>query len=360
MSGSINKRANFIRYSYIENMDNNLLAFENKLVSNGINVKWITDENELASFIKSNFAKSHFNKVCFDIPKIPDELENNENNLIKFISCEDLENNTESADHLILKANFGLVDTGSVVLFNHKSKNCFNKADNIIFILDINNLIVKSSDLNIIMSLYEKDMLHGNQKSIDIISSPFNKISANNYQFDQKEPYSSKKVDITVVLYDNGITSILKNEKLRESLYCINCGRCKNVCPVYQLKHQYSPIELLKNNTFSTNRKNSDVYESTTLCGNCDKVCPVLIPFMNLFISEMETISINDHDSNWQDYGKTLTKRAKVNKFSGRFRRYFFIKRLFSKNKKLYNYFMSQQDDFYNLTKLKAEEDADK
>lgn len=357
MNSSINKRANFIRYSAIENMDNNLLAFENKLNMNGIDVKWISNEEELCSCIKSGFPKAHFNKVCFDLPEIPEDLKNS-NNLIKSILVEDLENNIESADYLITYANFGLVDTGSLVLFNHQCKNCFNKVDSIVLILDINNLISKSSDLGIILSLYDKDMVYGNQQSVDIISQPFNKIICNNYQFDQGDSYSTQKVNITVLLYDNGITSILDNAKLRETLYCINCGNCKKVCPVYKVNHKYSPIDLVKRNAFERNRKSSDVYENTTLCGNCDKVCPVLIPFTNLLVSEMENVANNDRDDNWRDFGKTITKRLKLNKLNGRFRRYFFVRKMFNNNKKLLNYFMAQQDDFYNLTNTKAEENA--
>lgn len=354
MDSSINKRANFIRHYYIENMDNNLLAFENKVVNNGIEVKWISNEDELTDFIKSAMPKTHFNKVCFDLPEIPSDLTNT-NNLIKVISVDDLENNLESSDFLITNANFGIVDTGSVVVFNHQSKNCYNKVDHIIFILDINNLIVKSSDLGIILSLYDRDIVHGNQQSVNIISQPFNKIVCNTYQFDQGEAYSTQKVKITVVLYDNGITDILDNVKLRETLYCINCGNCKKVCPVYKINHKYSPIELVKSNAFASNRKNSDIFKNTTLCGNCDKVCPVLIPFMNLLVSEMEIVANNDHDDNWRDFGKNLNKRMKLNKLNGRIRRYFFKRKMFGNNKKLLNYFTLQQDDFYNLTITKAE-----
>ena len=193
---------------------------------------------------------------------------------------------------------------------------------------------------------------------MEIFSQPFNKIISNNYQFDQNNGYSTQKVNITVILYDNGITEILNNVKLRETLYCINCGNCKNVCPVYKINHKYSPIELVKNNAFVKNRKNSNIFENTTLCGNCDKVCPVLIPFMNLLVSEMETVTNNNHDDNWHDFGKTLNKRLKLNKLNGKIRRYFFNRRMFGNNKKILNYFNAQQDDFYNLTYIKAEENA--
>jgi hypothetical protein len=79
---------------------------------------------------------------------------------------------------------------------------------------------------------------------------------------------------------------------------------------------------------------------------------------MTLFVSEMETVTNNDHDDNWRDYGKTMTKRLKLNKLNGKIRRYFFVRKLFNNNKKLLNYFMSQQDDFYNLTSTKLEENA--
>ncbi len=352
MDNSINKRANFIRYSFIENMDNYLLAFENKASTNGINVKWIANEEELVSFIKQDLPKAHFNKVCFDMPVVPSALSDT-GNLIKNIAVDDLENNVESADYLIINANFGLVDTGSIVVFNHKSSNCYNKVDRIIFILDINNLLVKSSDLGIILSLYDREEIYGSQHAVDVISGSFNKIISNSFQFNNGEPYSTQKVSVTLVLYDNGITEILKNVKLRESLYCINCGQCRNVCPVYKTNGKYSPIELVKRNVFATNRKNSNIFENTTLCGNCELICPVLIPFMHLMISEMEMVNNNDHDDNWRDFGKTLGKRIKLNKLNGRFRRYFFVRRLFGGNKKMLNYFMSQQEDFFNLTNTK-------
>ena len=40
--------------------------------------------------------------------------------------------------------------------------------------------------------------------------------------------------EIHLVLVDNGRTRILADPILRESLHCIRCGACLNVCPVYQ------------------------------------------------------------------------------------------------------------------------------
>ena len=40
--------------------------------------------------------------------------------------------------------------------------------------------------------------------------------------------------EMYVVLLDNGRTNILQSPVQRESLYCIRCGACLNVCPVYK------------------------------------------------------------------------------------------------------------------------------
>src|SRR5215211_1655644 len=37
-----------------------------------------------------------------------------------------------------------------------------------------------------------------------------------------------------LVILDNGRIEMLANPALRESLFCIRCGACLNVCPVYQ------------------------------------------------------------------------------------------------------------------------------
>ena len=37
-----------------------------------------------------------------------------------------------------------------------------------------------------------------------------------------------------LVLVDNGRSRLLADPELREALYCIRCGACLNICPVYQ------------------------------------------------------------------------------------------------------------------------------
>lgn len=336
-------------------MDNNLLAFENKIINNGINLQWIIDEEELTAYIKSILPKQHYNKVCFDMPSIPEEFNSKSDNLVKIVDVNDFDNNNDAAEILVVKANFGLVDTGTVVLFNHKSKNCLNKVERLVLVLDINNLIPKSSDLGIFLSLYDDNV---DTDTIDFITKPFNKILSNSFHFSNQQSYSTQPVEITLVLYDNGITHLLNDPNLRQSLYCINCGRCKNVCPIYNCYHHQSPIDLIKLFATRQGNKNHDIFASTMLCGNCDFACPVLIPFTQIFLGLMDQKSSQNHDENLRDLAKTFEKREKMNKKNGKISRYFFLKKLFRNNKLLQNYYGEQVEDFFNLNYTKPEENA--
>jgi len=343
-------RANFIRYSFIEEIEKHLLAFESKLSSRNIKVRWMSEEPELIDFICKSMSKSNYNKVCFDIPKVPDEFFEKKN-FIKEISVDSLEKNNETAESLIIQADFGVVENGSIVLINKLSKNCFNNLEKIFIILNINNLVVRQSDLEILLYLQKDTENLSLFNDIKIISSPPSRIITKNFQVSNEINYSSEKTEVFVLLYDNGITEILEDSLLRETLYCINCGNCKKVCPVYQKTSIFSPIELVKYHCIEGNRRTPKLFENTTLCGNCNEICPVQISFTQLIIHQMQNLSRrnNNHEKN-VDLFRIFSKRSKMNKINSRFRRYFFVKKYFGKNKKLTNYFLNCRGNFFNIT----------
>ena len=211
--------------------------------------------------------------------------------MLDFNTLKELEDQPE---HLVLKANFGVVESGALVLIDKKSRSHFNKVDNLHIILDINNLVVKQSDLEPLLFLLNKDSgEYLFPKDIKIISGEFDQIFSNTlYLSDEK--FSSKKVKTNLYLYDNGISKVLEDTVLRESLYCIDCGRCKEVCPVFKQTKKFTPIELVYSNCFEEIRRTTQIYENTSLCGNCNEVCPVLIPLTDLMIYEMQMVK-NKH-----------------------------------------------------------------
>ena len=342
-------RANMIRFSLIEEIERHLLAFESKLISKNINVRWMSNEAELVDFICKSMPKSNYNKVCFDIPKISEQFLEKKN-FIKDINIDSIEKNNETAENLVIQADFGIVETGSVVFINKPAKNCFNNIEKLFIILNINNLVIKSADLEIL--LYLQKAINPNLcfEDIKIISAPPSQILAKKFQSSNEEKFTSEKIEVFVLLYDNGITEILEDNVLRDTLYCINCGNCKNVCPVYQQTKNFSPIDLIKYHCKNENKRNSKLFENTTLCGNCNEICPVQINFTQLIIHQMMNLSgrNNIHEKN-VDLFRVFSKRSKMNKINSRFRRYFFIRKYFGKNKKLANYFSNCKADFFNI-----------
>jgi len=205
--------------------------------------------------------------------------------------------------------------------------------------------------LDILLYLQKGIENQAQYEDIKILSAPPSRIISKKFQATDEDNYSSEKIEVFVLLYDNGITEILEDNVLRETLYCINCGRCKEVCPVYQQTEEFSPIELVKYHCKEENKRAIKLFENTTLCGNCNEVCPVQINFTQLIINQMQFFSkrSNYHEKNI-DLFKVFSKRSKMNKVNGRFRRYFFVKKYFGKNKKLANYLSNCREDFFNIT----------
>ena len=357
--GFSRQKANFIRHTYIEDMEKYLLAFESQISARGIDVQWVDTETELCETIENLFLSKNYNKVCFDLPQVPAELLS-QKNLIKEIPIEACADNSEEAEYLITQADFGIADTGSIVLVNKASKNLLNKIDHVIFVLDLNMILPRMADLDTILNLYSVN--HDDTilpSDIKIINAPYKRIISDMMQMSFNSQFSSEEVRLTVLLYNNGITDIMEDNKIRESLFCINCGRCQQVCPVYAITKEFTPIELLKRNGNPNNRY-KDVFEHTTLCGNCEKVCPVKIPFTDLFIREMESVDYRQPGESGEDLLKDFLKRGKLNKESSKLRRYFFLRKYYGKNRQLLNYFSNQQDEFFNIRWREAQKELEK
>ena len=135
-----------------------------------------------------------------------------------------------------------------------------------------------------------------------------------------------------------------------------DCGNCKNICPVFNITHKFSPIDLIKHNCLEENLKNLLIFENTTLCGNCNEVCPVQIPFTDLLIAEMELANGKMYRENSIDLMKIFSKRNKMNKKNNQFSRYLFIRKYFSKNKKLFNIIKNKKIPFFNISRSTPKE----
>lgn len=349
----IKTKANLIRHLFIEDMEKHLLTFDQKVKQHGISVEWVENEDDLSTVIQDCFEKQSYNRICFDSSIIPSDFKE-KNQRFKTISIEKVLSSSDNIENLVVEANFGIVEDGSIILLNKSTKSCFNKVENLHIILKINNLVIKKSDLELLLYLYQyENNSYQFPTDVKIITAPLPKVSSKPTYLDNQS-YEVNPIKTYLYLYDGGISKILENPILRESLFCINCGRCQQVCPVYKQTQLFSPIDLVTNNCFEENQRTMQLFKNTTLCGNCNDVCPVLIPLTDLMLTEMQIIKNKHSREKNIDLFKFYSKRSKMNKINNRFFKYFFVKKHFKNNKRLLNYIQQQKLPFFNIENLQS------
>lgn len=135
--------------------------------------------------------------------------------------------------------------------------------------------------------------------------------------------------EMYVILLDNNRTNILASPRQRESLYCIRCGACLNVCPVYKNigGHSYGttysgPI----GSVITPNMNGLDEYKhlsyASSLCGACTEVCPVKINLHELLLvnrneSVEQGITTFSEKMAWKIWKIASLKRSMMNMGNG-------------------------------------------
>ena len=87
-----------------------------------------------------------------------------------------------------------------------------------------------------------------------------------------------------VILVDNGRTNVLADPEQRDTLHCIRCGACLNVCPIYRNigGHTYGstyqgPIGSVLTPHLLGLPEWKHLAFASSLCGACTQACPVKI-----------------------------------------------------------------------------------
>ena len=348
-------RAFSLRHSFIESLETHLLALESNLLDHKINVRWAQDESALCESIIELLPGKQYNSVCFDMTNVPEQIFTYEN-VVNQVSVDSVTNHDQETETLIVEADFAIAENGSIVFVNRKSSDCFNLVRNLIVIVNIDQIVVSQSDLSLFLKLKNRNSSSDFPNDVKILNKQYNKIVSDLFMSSNSIGYSEEPVNVSVVLYDNNVTDILPDASLRQSLYCIHCGRCATVCPVLKTNNSLSPIDLVKNNCFDQYNKTQSIFQQTSLCGNCQEVCPVNIPLVDLLIYEMNLVGENTNYNKTKGLFSILSKRNKINKKNSPFLRYFFLKRFYSKNKMLLNYLLNQKGQFYNITRKAGQE----
>ncbi len=211
------------------------------------------------------------------------------------------------ADIGISGANFLLADSGSVVLVeNEGNARLSTTAPKVhIAIAGVEKIIPRAQDLATFLKLLGRSAT-GQPLTVytSVLSGP-----RRGTEIDGPEEFY-------VVILDNGRTHVLEDADKRQALYCIRCGACLNICPVYRRigGHNYpwvysGPIGAILTPQMEGLHKNPWLPHASSLCGACGEVCPVKIEIPRLLL-ELRSDIEQDKANRGEDKLEKLSFRA--------------------------------------------------
>jgi L-lactate dehydrogenase complex protein LldF len=357
------------KWTAIEQLDEHLIDFERKFTANGGKVIWaettdqareeilkicqhhkcqtvvksksmVTEEIGLNQFLKDhdvdsietdlgeyiqqldNEAPYHIvtpamHKSKEDIAKLFYEKLNTEANLspeeLTLVARKNLRKKFKQAQVGITGANFLVADVGGICITenegNARLSTAFPKVH--LAIVGIEKMISSIKDLNLFWPLLST---YGTGQKQTVYNSIFT------------GPKQVHEVDgpeeMYVILLDNGRTKLINDPALRESAYCIRCGSCLNVCPVYQNigGHTYDstysgPIGAVITPHLENFKEKSHLSHASTLCGSCTDACPVNINIhgmlhYNRTLSQSNNATENNEKWAWRIWRLAMRKRS--------------------------------------------------
>lgn len=176
------------------------------------------------------------------------------------------------ADIGISGGNFLVAETGTLVLVTNEGNGRMvtSLPPVHIAVVGVEKIVPRLQDLDVLLSLLPRSAT-GQQLSTytSFITGPRGADEAEGPR------------ELHVVLLDNGRMNLLGTE-FEEVLYCIRCGACLNVCPVYRNVggHAYGgpypgPIGAVIQPLLRGLEPFGELPHASTLCGSCWDVCPV-------------------------------------------------------------------------------------
>ncbi|MFL5589220.1 MAG: LutB/LldF family L-lactate oxidation iron-sulfur protein [Ktedonobacteraceae bacterium] len=177
-----------------------------------------------------------------------------------------------SAQVAVSGANFAIAETGTICVAESEGNGrmCLTLPQTLITVMGIEKVLPAFGDLAIFLQLLPRSSTG-----------------------ERMNPYTSLWTGVTpgdgpqtfhLVLLDNGRTNVLADDVGRQTLHCIRCSACLNICPVYARTggHAYGSVypgpigAILTPQLVGVKQAKSLPYAST-LCGACYEVCPVKI-----------------------------------------------------------------------------------
>jgi L-lactate dehydrogenase complex protein LldF len=187
-----------------------------------------------------------------------------------------------AADVGISGVNFAIAETGTIVIVENEGNiRLTTSLPRLhIAVMGIEKVIPRFNDLDVFLKLLPRS---GSGQRLTTYQSFITGI--------KRASTDEGPDELHIVLLDNGRSRMLAHPVTRQSLACIRCGACLNVCPVYQQigGHAYGsvypgPIGAVITPQLMGIQKAAQLPFASSLCGACREVCPVKIDIPRLLL----------------------------------------------------------------------------
>lgn len=187
-----------------------------------------------------------------------------------------------TADVGISGVNFGIVETGTIVIVENEGNIRLTTSlpRTHIAVMGIEKLLPRFADLDVFLKLLPRS---GTGQALSTYQSFITGTKRNASDEGPEE--------LHIIVLDNGRSRMLAHPITRQSLACIRCGACLNSCPVYQQigGHAYGsvypgPIGSVITPQLIGIQKAAQLPYASSLCGACREVCPVKIDIPRLLL----------------------------------------------------------------------------
>jgi L-lactate dehydrogenase complex protein LldF len=187
-----------------------------------------------------------------------------------------------TADIGITGCNFGIAESGTIVLFTNEGNADMvtNLPKTHIVVMGIERVLPTFADLEVIANLLPRSATGQKLTTyMSMITGP------------RRAGESDGAEELHVILVDNGRSQQLGDPEFQSVLHCIRCGACLNVCPVYRQigGHAYGsvypgPIGAVLTPLLNQGPEYADLPYASSLCGACSEACPVKIPLHDMLV----------------------------------------------------------------------------
>lgn len=187
-----------------------------------------------------------------------------------------------TADMGLTGVNFAVAETGTLVVVENEGNARLSVSVPRVHValMGIEKVIPRTADLAVFLKLLARSATGQRMTSyVDFISGP------------RRGREADGPERLYLVLLDNGRSRILQEDFLRQTLACIRCGACLNVCPVFQRigGHAYQstysgPIGAILTPQLLSLEEAPEHPFASSLCGACREICPVKIEIPEILL----------------------------------------------------------------------------